>query len=68
MFFNDLFFRQNSSNEVRGALMLKKSKPTQPGILIKIPQCTYEAGNSSSMYCLWGICQVVGHVSEDPHS
>lgn len=49
-----LFCRQNSSNEVQVALMLKKKKgkTTQPDILIKISQCAYKPLSWSYM---WGV-------------
>lgn len=66
-FVDDLFFRQNRSNEVQVPLMLKKKGgTTPPGILIKIPQCTHKRVSSSSIRCVSASCQVVGHVSKRP--
>lgn len=53
-----LFCRQNSSNEVRVALMLKEKSKTQPDI--KILQCTLKP---LSWSCIWRFCQVAAHVS-----
>lgn len=62
-----LFCRQNSSNEIQVALMLKKKKVKQLNLIFSLKSHDVLTNLWVGLTC-GRFCQVAGHVSKDPCS